>query len=650
MRPTTAILCGIAVTLQLAGCATPSTFDGTTANSTRVKVATPRPPISAPKPPSLPQLDRRIDGTFSDTKIIDVIAYFRRELQVNIFVSWAALEAAGIEQELPITLTQRDLPASRMLDLVLRQAGAGAELEPIGFKVTGNIVNISTLRDLERHTEFRLFNIHELLTPPTDPGNASRWAKVFPFVVTNALPLMPDKEDREVVVEAVVSLVFPPHNKSDDWQAYGGPISSLREIADVLVVVGTPDGHIANTTNALQQAQLAQFQSWVTLLRDQEVATLLADANTHRLAGRTTEAEFYLSRAFDVQPDHPVALSMARMLGVKPLSPPRPIGEKPSAREPSLPPTWIAYATLPRKADHRMLAADPDALPADRTVRTRLAKRGSIAFDDTPLKQVFATIAAQAKVNIEPNWATLEFAGIEPDMPVTLALNDVPYAVILDYIIRYAGMASPLDPVDWMIHGGVVLISSEREFYRHVHTRRYNIESLIQLILFTHQFHAASDKQSSPPVADSDRGDTAGEENPSPRENAIEQIVSLILDSVGRQENWEAYGGEFNRIRLTGKDTLIITANTSDHLVLDQLLGSLRDALSLNVDAMLTSQRTDPMFAEAQKHRLEQRHDEALKAINKLLAIRPDHLRALAMKTVIEQTQARRMLRLRLKP
>ncbi len=59
------------------------------------------------------------------------------------------------------------------------------------------------------------------------------------------------------------------------------------------------------------------------------------------------------------------------------------------------------------------------------------------------------------------------------------------------------------------------------------------------------------------------------------REELLEQVVGLIHDTIGRQNEWQAYGGERSSIReLNGN--LIIKTTVQNHQAIRKLLKSLR--------------------------------------------------------------------------
>mgnify|MGYP003960311867 CR=1 FL=1 len=195
---------------------------------------------------------------FEANRMVNVMDYFRNTTGVNYFVNWAALEAAGVEQDTPITLQLNNIPADQALRLVLQQAGGGAELEPIGFSIIEGVVTVSTQRDLTKTTDTRVYDIRDLLVQiprftgapefdlnsalsNTSSGGSSGGAQ-------SSTTLFEDADDvetitREEMIEQITQLIQDTVGNQPDWAAYGGEVSSLRELNGNLIVKTTPDNH-----------------------------------------------------------------------------------------------------------------------------------------------------------------------------------------------------------------------------------------------------------------------------------------------------------------------------------------------------------------------------------------------------------------------
>ncbi len=247
---------------------------------------------------------------FDANKLVNVMDYFRNTTGVNFFVNWAALEAAGVEQDLPITLQLNNIPATQALDLVLKQAGAGAELEPIGYSIIDGVVHISTLRDLQKTTDVRVYDIRDLLVQVpnfsgapefdinsalsnTSSGGSSGGAATASTTLFGDETDNVDQPTREEMIEQIVNLIQDTIGKQEDWQAYGGTVSSLRELNGNLIVKSTPDNHrdIIALLGQLRQARAIQIHI--------EARFLLVDQNFLDEVGVDLDLSFDLGGNFD---------------------------------------------------------------------------------------------------------------------------------------------------------------------------------------------------------------------------------------------------------------------------------------------------------------------------------------------------------------
>ena len=217
-----------------------------------------------------------IPVNFEQNKMVNVVDYFRNTTGVNFFVNWAALEAAGVEQDLLITLQLNNVPAEQAIKLVLQQAGAGA-LEPIGFSIIDGVVHISTRRDLQRTTDTRVYDIRDLLVQipnfigapefdlnsalsNTSSGGSSSGAQSSTTLFSDS-----DAEGEQIsraeMIEQITTLIQDTIGQTSEWAAYGGEVSSLRELNGNLIVKSTPDNHrdIVRLLGQLRSARAMQI-------------------------------------------------------------------------------------------------------------------------------------------------------------------------------------------------------------------------------------------------------------------------------------------------------------------------------------------------------------------------------------------------------
>ncbi|MEX2213452.1 MAG: hypothetical protein WD768_04950 [Phycisphaeraceae bacterium] len=96
------------------------------------------------------KLKGKLDVKFEQNKLVNVMDFMRNTTGVNFFTDWAALEAAGIEQDVLITLDLKQVPADQIIKLVIARAGSGTSVEPLAWDVIDGTVMVSTERGLAK--------------------------------------------------------------------------------------------------------------------------------------------------------------------------------------------------------------------------------------------------------------------------------------------------------------------------------------------------------------------------------------------------------------------------------------------------------------------------------------------------------------------
>jgi general secretion pathway protein D len=109
-------------------------------------------------------LARRLPSVqFKDTPLSDAIDFLRDLTGANILVNWNALQAAGIDkQTVTINASLHDVPFSKVLTIVLDQAGPGK----LGYNIEDGVITISTMDELNKKVVTRVYDISDLLVNP----------------------------------------------------------------------------------------------------------------------------------------------------------------------------------------------------------------------------------------------------------------------------------------------------------------------------------------------------------------------------------------------------------------------------------------------------------------------------------------------------
>jgi len=216
-------------------------------------------------------------------------------------------------------------------------------------------------------------------------------------------------------------------------------------------------------------------------------------------------------------------------------------------------------------------------------VKEKLDKKIKIQFLETPLHRVVETLQREAGVTFVVD--TEQSGGIEEN-PVTLEADSMSILDALDWACRVTG-------ADWEVTGGVIVVSSRRAIARrNLVTKVYDIRSLLVFVpnfmgrslsiddalSNTNSGGSAGSFGSNAQSSTSLFGDDSGELDESlTRAEKVEQIVTLIQDTIGVQSDWAAYGGELYSVReLAG--SLIIRVTPHEHEQIAKLLTDLTQA------------------------------------------------------------------------
>jgi len=96
----------------------------------------------------------------------------------------------------------------------------------------------------------------------------------------------------------------------------------------------------------------------------------------------------------------------------------------------------------------------------------------TVDFTDIPLKDVLKFFQTVLNANFHVNWKALEQAGVSPDTPITLKLKRISVGRAMDIAFDEVNATrEKLDRIYWIVHRGVVLVSTGSDFNRTMLTR-----------------------------------------------------------------------------------------------------------------------------------------------------------------------------------
>jgi len=177
------------------------------------------------------QLSQSIGVHFEQNKLVNVLEYLCNTSGVEFFVNWSLLEAAGIEQDLSISLLLQRVTFDHVLEIVLGQASAPG-LEPIGYVIRQGIVLVSTRRDLSKEKELRVYGVRHLVSPLNEDATM------------------------EELEHQLVTLISDIIGDQSDWACYGGEVSSAYIVNGNLAVKTTPEHQVAVAQFLSQLSQI----------------------------------------------------------------------------------------------------------------------------------------------------------------------------------------------------------------------------------------------------------------------------------------------------------------------------------------------------------------------------------------------------------
>ncbi|MEM0913774.1 MAG: hypothetical protein AAGK09_04105 [Planctomycetota bacterium] len=246
-------------------------------------------------------------------------------------------------------------------------------------------------------------------------------------------------------------------------------------------------------------------------------------------------------------------------------------------------------AEWPEITDTRLRGIDPTGgeSEANRRVTVNLREPVPVSFSDSPLGSVIDFFRNTTGVNFDVRWNQLQAAGVERDAPVSLQLSNVPAEEALRRVLLQ--VSTEFDPVSFSIIEGIVTISTERDLQRTTFIRNYDIRDLLLPI---RDFNNAPelDLNSLLDAVGEDGGgggtdlfdDEDDDEDEVDREQLVAQIITLIQDTVGSQDEWAAFGGEVSSIQEINSQ-LIVRTTSDNHREIAKLLASLRETRAVQI-------------------------------------------------------------------
>jgi hypothetical protein len=165
------------------------------------------------------QLELRLPPIkFDAVGLNDVVDFLRDVNGANIFVNWKALEGAGIDRQVPVTVNLHNVKFGKALRIILDSLSS--EKAKLTFKVDSGVIAISTASELFGEPLSRAYDVKFLLPGGLEPG----------------------ERDKRVaaLLRLVVGSIDPP-----SWGLHDGRAYAAMELNGSLIVVQTEKNLVA---------------------------------------------------------------------------------------------------------------------------------------------------------------------------------------------------------------------------------------------------------------------------------------------------------------------------------------------------------------------------------------------------------------------
>ena len=196
----------------------------------------------------------------------DAIDYLRDVTGANILVNWKALEADSIDKTTTtVTVALHDVKFSKVLDIILQEAGAGK----LAYTIDEGVITISTADELNKAVKTQVYDITDLLINPNfDPtiqsigggsaqvtggGGGSGGSTLQQSTKSNTTDREQQLTDIKKKIENTVEF---SSWKDNDPNGYG----QIDDFNNQLIITQTSEVHekIANLLAQLREAQAVQ--------------------------------------------------------------------------------------------------------------------------------------------------------------------------------------------------------------------------------------------------------------------------------------------------------------------------------------------------------------------------------------------------------
>lgn len=402
--------------------------------------------------------------------------------------------------------------------------------------------------------------------------------------------------------------------QNSELQAFDAQLASARQAREAAIQ--------ADTARRAEEARVAAANDAANRARQQEeaknrtIASLVADSRRLTDQGKYDQALKVVNQILVIDPRNEYAL------GIRPILFDRASLQYQREQKEAFNREWVNSfdALEEKKVPYSDVLKFPTNWPdlsakRDQTVRdernvtaadealTGILDKSlpEIRFQDVAFADVIDFLRDTTQANIFVNWKALEAAGIDRNAPVSTRLRNVKFSKVLRTILDSLGGGATIK-LGYTVDEGVITISTEEDLARNVDTRTYDIRDLLLAIPDFDDAPTFDLSQATQQTQNQGGGNTTGgrannsssgslfsggqtgnesEKNTPTRDELVEQITSLIRETIG-VGTWKEDGGQLGSLRELGGQ-LIVTQTPEIHRQITALLEKLREQRSIQV-------------------------------------------------------------------
>jgi type II secretory pathway component GspD/PulD (secretin) len=198
---------------------------------------------------------KRIPANFNDNPLSAVMSYVEQVANVNMDVDWQALESKGIDRETPVSLKLTNVSIETVLDRIMEKVSPDS-YNGAAWAIQNGVLTVSSREAINKNKVLSIYDIRDLLIEVPDYADAPEFdlqsvlqdqggqggGGQSPF--RDAQQQAPDRRTLQERTRDIVDII-QTNVDSTGWQANGGDVGAIQELAGSLIITNTPANHRA---------------------------------------------------------------------------------------------------------------------------------------------------------------------------------------------------------------------------------------------------------------------------------------------------------------------------------------------------------------------------------------------------------------------